>query len=193
MMMRRNAQRGVVLIVALVVMASMTLAAIALVRAVDSGILIAANLAFRQSATLAAEGGLRNATNFLIAISTDTPEDLYADGAAYWANAQNAAPAFDPLTYNWEVNKSVCVPANCAADAAGNVTRYVVHRLCDLAGNPLTVNCIRASQSGGTVGKSVVDYRRLYPTENAGGVYYRITVRVTGPRNTNSYVQSMLY
>ena len=194
MITQRQNQRGVVLVIALVVMASMTLAAIAMVRAVDSGILVAANLAFRQSATLAAEGGLRGATNSLMTLSVDAPTDLYNDGAAYWANAQHGGAApFDPLTYDWETNKSACMPSNCAPDAAGNVTRYVIHRLCDLAGNPLAVNCIRASTTSATSGNSVVDYRRLYPTDSAGGVFYRVTVRVTGPRNTSSYVQAMLY
>jgi hypothetical protein len=39
----------------------------------------------------------------------------------------------------------------------------------------------------------VVDYRRLYPAETEGALLYRVTVRVTGPRNTTSHVQAVLY
>jgi type IV pilus assembly protein PilX len=188
----RKTQRGVVLVIALIVMASMTLAAVALVRSVDSGILIAANLAFRQSATLAAEASLNSASTF---VKTTVPADLEGNMGAYWANAQHGMPnPFNPLTYNWEPGGiSACVPADCSKDAAGNTARYVVHRLCNESGPVSSTNCVRRRSSSGTTGNSVVDYRRLYPAETEGALLYRVTVRVTGPRNTTSYVQAVLF
>jgi type IV pilus assembly protein PilX len=191
----RKAQHGVVLVIALIVMVSMTLAAIALVRSVDSGVLIAANLAFRQSATLAAEASLKNASDLITDISLNTPTDLEGNMGAYWANAQHGMPnPFNPLTYNWEPGGiSACVPADCSKDAAGNTARYVVHRLCNDTGPVSSTNCVRRRSSSGTTGNSVVDYRRLYPAETEGALLYRVTVRVTGPRNTTSHVQAVLY
>lgn len=195
----RHAQQGVVLIISLIVLLSMTLAAIALVRSVDSGILAAANLALRQSATLAGDNGLRAGTTWLTGVG-DATTLHNNNNAGYWANAQNLPPTpFNPLTYDWETaGQSVCALASCAPDVAGNVVRYVIHRLCDSAGNPLSINCVRAPiSSGSTEGHSAVDYRHLYPTGTAagglGGVLYRVSVRITGPRNTTSYIQAVLF
>ena len=51
----RRAQRGVILFIALIVLVAMSLAGIALMRSVDTNVMIAGNLAFRQGATLAAD------------------------------------------------------------------------------------------------------------------------------------------
>lgn len=51
----RRAQQGVVLFVALIILVAMTLAGIALMRSVDTNVLIAGNLAFRQGATMAGD------------------------------------------------------------------------------------------------------------------------------------------
>lgn len=196
----RHKQQGVVLIISLIVLLSMTLAAVALVRSVDSGVLAAANLALRQSATLAGDRGLRAGTTWLTSVGDPATLHNNNNDAGYWANAQNVPPnPFNPLAYDWEANgQSVCALASCAPDAAGNVVRYVIHRLCDSAGNPLAINCVRAPISSGTTsGHSAVDYRRLYPTGTSagglGGVLYRVSVRITGPRNTTSYIQAVLY
>jgi Tfp pilus assembly protein PilX len=44
-------QRGAILFIALIVLVAMSLAGIALMRSVDTNVLIAGNLAFRQSAS----------------------------------------------------------------------------------------------------------------------------------------------
>ena len=51
----RRAQRGVILFVALIVLVAMSLTGIALIRSVDTNVLVAGNLAFRQGATAAAD------------------------------------------------------------------------------------------------------------------------------------------
>jgi type IV pilus assembly protein PilX len=196
-LMRYRKQRGIILIMALIVMASMTLAAVALVRNVDTGVLVAANLAFRQSATLAGDSGVRAATTWLS--SNSGGSGLYNDSlttsSAYIANAQNVSPAFYPPTYAWETgNNSLCINS-CNADAAGNTVRYVVHRLCDLAGNPIGVQCIRPPATSGSTNnssKGVVSGGSL-PMSATAAAYYRVTTRVTGPRNTISYVQVIVY
>jgi Tfp pilus assembly protein PilX len=54
----RRAQQGVVLFIALIVLVAMSLAGIALMRSVDTNVLIAGNLAFRQGATMAGDWGI---------------------------------------------------------------------------------------------------------------------------------------
>lgn len=187
-------QHGLILLIALVVLSAMSLAAIALIRNVDTAVLLAANLAFRQSATMAGDTGIRAGTNWLS--SKSGSDELYSDQlsstSAYWSNAQNAAPAFDPLSYGWSTtNNAVCT----ADDGAGNQVCWVIHRLCDLAGNPLGVKCVRPPATSGSTNnssKAVVSAGSM-PMSSTASAYYRITVRVVGPRNTTSYIQAVVY
>lgn len=188
-------QRGVILFIALIVLVAMSLAGIALMRSVDTNVLIAGNLAFRQGATLAADRGVEDARTYLAAnaggtLDSDQPVPYY------WANWQQTVDLIGVGSaaddYNWgQAN-------NLGADAGSNEVRYVIHRLCSQAGSitSAAVSCIKAS-SGAGVGasgagtKGVVAYgtAALPGTSNT---YYRVTVRVTGPRNTVSFVQAVL-
>jgi type IV pilus assembly protein PilX len=194
-MMLRSAQRGMILMMALIALVAMTLAAVALVRSVDTGLLVASNLAFRQAATMAADTGLRNATTWLLSNTGGTTlhNNQFSNADAYWANAQNVVPAFDPLNYDWEGgNNSLLVTAD---DGNGNNIRYVIHRLCDAPGNPIGVACVRPPATSGSANnssKGVVSAGSLPMTATANA-YYRVTVRVRGPRNTTSYVQAVIY
>ena len=61
----KQRQKGLVLFVALIALVAMSLAAAALVRSVDSGILAAGNLAFKQSAIMSAETGISDAYKYI--------------------------------------------------------------------------------------------------------------------------------
>ncbi len=100
-----------------------------------------------------------------------------------FTNSDPSKPDFD-----WTGNAY-----NLGADPAGNPeVRYVIHRMCDLAGNPGSVNCVRTTTGGtsdSTKGGATYGGAALPSTSQ---IYYRITARVTGPRNTVSYVQMMV-
>ena len=72
----RRAQSGVVLFIALIILVAMTLAGIALMRSVDTNVLIAGNLAFRQATTLAGDWGIEEARSWLTANTSG--ETLYS-------------------------------------------------------------------------------------------------------------------
>jgi Tfp pilus assembly protein PilX len=188
-------QRGVILFISLIVLVAMSLAGIALMRSVDTNVLIAGNLAFRQGATLAADRGVEDAKNWLAA-NAGTTLDGDQPVSYYWANWQQnvdlvgVGSAADD--YNWN-NAN-----NLGLDAGSNEVRYVIHRLCSQAGavTSASVSCVKASAGGGSgpttgASKGAVAYgtAALPGTSNT---YYRVTVRVTGPRNTVSYVQAVL-
>ena len=59
----RKAQDGVVLFIALIVLVAMTLAGIAVMRSVDTNVLIAGNLAFRNAATSAGDANWQDTFN----------------------------------------------------------------------------------------------------------------------------------
>src|SRR4051812_44344510 len=59
-------QRGVVLFIALIVLVAMTLAAIALVRAVDTSTQVAGNIGFKQSTVQSSDMGGEQAISWLL-------------------------------------------------------------------------------------------------------------------------------
>lgn len=181
----RHAQRGVVLFIALVVLVAMTLAGIALSRSVTTGILIAGNLAFQEAATSSGDAGIEAGRAWLTAQSADTLQNDQIPG--YIANWQTS---FDPATFDW-TNQAVTV----GTDSAGNTIAYVVHRLCQNSGqsvNAPTQQCVTLSSAGGSSTKAGGSYGAV-PLSGSLQVYYRVTARVSGPRNTTSYVQSVMY
>jgi Tfp pilus assembly protein PilX len=193
----RKAQRGVILFVALIVLVAMSLTGIALIRSVDTNVLVAGNLAFRQGATAAADWGIESARVFLkttivankAALDNDNP------AAAYYATWQSGLDLVGTTTtpFNWSGAAQLV-----GTDSAGNEVRYVLHRMCESSGatTAALANCVKApggasgaSGSGST--KGTVSYSTLaLPSSTI--VYYRVTVRVLGPRNTLSFVQAML-
>jgi Tfp pilus assembly protein PilX len=208
----RASQRGVVLLLALIMLVGMTLAGIVMYRQVGSGLIIARNLAFKRTATIAADRGIEAARTWLVAQTSGTLE-IGSVAAGYYPgwcnvslNASNipdadgdgnpdncgAIPApseFDPLTYNWT---NAVVATN--DDGAGNEVRYVIHRLCQTTGaiNAAGQQCvtINSALSGGS--HTAISYGAA-PLSNTFQPYFRVTTRVRGPFNTVVYTQSIMY
>lgn len=196
---RPQRQRGVILFIALIVLVAMSLAGIALMRSVDTNVLIAGNLAFRQGATMSGDWGIEEARTWLTAnkggntLHNDQPGVTY-----YWANWQIGKDLINVGTtaddYDWNEARNV------GTDSAGNEVRFVIHRMCTLAGAPdgATANCMKSasaaggSSSGEGQSKGAADASSPENLPSTGTVFYRVTVRVTGPRNTISFVQAIL-
>jgi len=66
----RRRQRGVTLFIALIVLVAMTMAAVAMMRSVDTSTVVAGNIGFRQSAVNAADQGVQTAFAWLGATVT---------------------------------------------------------------------------------------------------------------------------
>lgn len=194
-------QRGIALIVALLVLVSMTLAGVALMRSVDSATLLSTNLAFRQSATASADKGVEAAIQSLRTKAL-TPAKLEADDGAYLASLPvddidftgSATPTTATDDFNWSAGSVAS-----AADSAGNKYAYVIHRLCEHGTKALTAEkCFvwmgSSSEEGETVDAAIGAEIYRNPSLDRRGSpargMYRITVRVAGPRNTFSYVQA---
>lgn len=184
----RRAQRGAVLFIALIVLVAMSLAGLALMRGVDTGVLIANNLAFKQAATMAGDLGIEAARSWLLAnaggnLQVDQP--AVANGNGYWSTSQDALDLIK--VYDWTT------AVNVGTDAAGNQVSYVIQRLCDASGPTTAVNCMKSSSSTTAPSShgqaSYGTYAIAAPTD----AYYRVTVRVVGPRNTVSFVQATMY
>lgn len=217
------AQRGLVLFIALIALVVMSLAAVALIRSVDTSTMIAGNLAFKQSATNSGDGGLLRGINTWLAAKSavSPPTDLYSDSYTdgYYATATALATknsyvgmtSYEMLTKDktWgAANSAQGQVADCngfftsGTDCSGNTVRYVIERMCELPGPVLDTpavpnpgqHCLFGPQSESTSGMGA----KAAP--EAGGlvtkssqVVYRITVRSVGPKNSVSYIQSFLY
>ncbi|MGC2049054.1 MAG: hypothetical protein WA635_10640 [Gallionella sp.] len=199
-------QRGVVLFFALIALVVMSLAAVALIRSVDTSTLIAGNLAFRQAATTSGDAGVESAIVALAAKQTamdaagiklfiDAAAALNVTDAANGFYSSSVTPALDLSDPDiWVVGSSKLV----ATDASGNTIRYIIQRMCrDENSLPLTTNCILSAPIPDTNQKTVPLPQEICigadcPT--AGQVpQFRITSRTEGPANTVSYVQAFVY
>jgi Tfp pilus assembly protein PilX len=189
---RRVGQRGIVLVIALIVLAALSLAGIALMRSVDTSTAVVGNLAFTQASTLPANLAVEEAVAALFEdeLIANVNQDLPAQN--YYATRQNGEDARgipDVLTTKTKASTLARV-----LDAGyGNEVRYVVERMC-APGIPVTPS--RAE---------LVKYCDMLPPKPSGTTsmetdkielpripLYRLTVRVDGPRNTVSFVQAML-
>jgi type IV pilus assembly protein PilX len=188
----RGKQGGVVLMVTLVSLVILLLAAIALFRSVDTSTLIAGNLALKQASLAAGDRGVVDAVTVLNAKQV-------AGGGTVWftpghpLNNTDAASAFysnmDPALNlmadtTWVDGVS---SAESAADRGGNTTRYIIQRMCsdpnvDPTPDKCLLNAVNKKNDSMKAGGPKAE-------KAAANVMYRITIRITGPRNTVSYSQ----
>ena len=196
-------QGGVVLVLALVILVVMTIAGIALVRSVDTGSVVAGNLAFQQAATQAGGAGVEDAiVSFL---NDKTTEQLQvndyanayaaavtnpADWEAYWTTTINPNPVTRPVAAKTCVDRSCTLPTNLGT---GNTVTYTIQRLCQTTGDPMLdpTGCVTSKTvlSGGEGNSLGAGSARL---NKATQYYYRVTSRIEGPRNTLTYTQTIV-
>jgi len=203
-------QKGVVLIITLIALVAMTLAVIALVRSVDTGNVVAGNMAFKQGAALAGDSGTEAAITWLSGIAGVAASQNDDVGNGYYATSQetldmtgNSGDSSRSLV-DWDGNDcngtvaggaaAACIqPAPLIpANAAGYATRYIIHRLCPSTGLPN--NCASTATTIAGTSSGAKDYTTKGGLSGtAEAEYYRITTRVRGPRNTTSYVETIVH
>lgn len=199
MHLAQKQQAGVALVVTLVMLVLMTLGAIAMVRSMDTTTLIAGNLAFRQNATYAADVGVENALAWLTTANIDTltcgasssavatcPDGYKSNGG----NPQDAPSGTQTWDQFWIAN--ITNPVTLTPDSGGNVVSWFIHRLCTGTGGITAVgsNCVETPSVASAGGYA----KRAGATkfQSSSQVYYRVTVRVAGKKNTLSYVQAIV-
>jgi Tfp pilus assembly protein PilX len=201
---------GAGLVVALVMLIVMSMSALALVRTVSTSVLVAGNFAFRQAAVMAAEAGSEAAIVWLTARAT--LPDLYADlpNQGYYASLpegldiSGSTPVGAKVAIDWDKDECnsrtgvACVSASPATtkDDAGQIVQYVIHRLCRSAGSPedSANSCLLYRESSQvSPKKGQFSYGASSRFKPNSAVYYRITTRVSGPRNTTVFVQTLMH
>jgi Tfp pilus assembly protein PilX len=193
-------ERGIVLIVALIVMVALSFAGVALVRSVDTTTAVVGNLAFRQAAISPANLAVEQATAALFAnaaktgIATITNKEADMPAENYYARLQ-AGEDVRGIPVQLQKKANFTLPKILYADANKYFeVRYVIERMCiGTAPLPLTTanrfiycDMMPPKQgSGTTVGDTA-------PPDLPKIPFYRLTVRVDGPQNTTAFLQAML-
>ena len=201
---KRHSQRGIAMIVAMIVLVAMTLGAVALTRSVFTSNLIAGNLAFQKAATTSTDIGVENAIAWLETKGSLTTTSCASGTLVLACDDKNngySASQQDPAAgETWADFWKSRLDANgyvktLTKDDAGNTASYVIQRMCNTQGDPggSGIVCSTSPNStGGTcAGGSSCDTQGIN-LFSVSQVYYRITVRVQGPNNTTSFVQAMV-
>ena len=185
----RAAQDGIVMFVALIVLVIMSLAGLAMMRQIGSGLSIAGNIAFKQGATALADLGTEQGISNVVAMAVTFATDNTNAAAGYWSSATSDV---DPTDAFWNQTYWPTAQVVAAPGAAGNArVEYVIHRLCSAPNKPDAdplQQCAGSAQNGGSH-SSGAGYGGGSGNQTVVAPYYRVTTRVTGPRNTVSYTQ----
>lgn len=209
-----RAQRGVSILFAMITLVMISLAAVALVRSVDSGALVLGNLAFKQDATAASNVATERALTWLKANAAGTTLDKNgAVGTGYFATSLDGLDPTGRVTtsdnklalVDWYADGScayvdadkfsgACIAPQTLVLDDGSVAKWVITRMCAkqepvAAGNtcsrPLATSTTTASERGEVVGPRI--------TASVASPYYRVVVRVQGPRNTVSFTETIVH
>jgi type IV pilus assembly protein PilX len=171
----RPAQRGATLVIVLFLLAAMVLGALLYARAGLTHTLLAHNTARNEAAAQASDVGIATA----FAELTDLPDDNADRGGWYFAVRGSDDADGLPSTIDWTAAHELRVGAYS--------TRYVVERQCTAAIVSDELNQCLLSENPLEI-RNAGDTPIAPPSLRT----YRVTVRVTGPKNTVSWTQALL-
>jgi type IV pilus assembly protein PilX len=188
-------QRGVVLIFSLLVLLILAIGAVAILRSVNTSLLSSGNLAFHRDLV---NQGEQAVSVVMTEFKTNgpplslNPTSANLQAANYSAttlptNAQGVPLALLDDTNDATGFLSVGTTANdIVPTATSQVTiRYVIDRLCTNPGTSSSANCVQSTglPTGGTANRNTA-------VAPPSATVYRVSVRVTGPRQTQAFLQT---
>ncbi|WP_036301195.1 pilus assembly PilX family protein [Methylotenera sp. L2L1] len=194
-------QQGVVLFVALIALVVMSLAAVALIRSVDTNTIIAGNMALKHSALVSSDRGVEAALDWLGSENSIDLKRLEQDNVAkgyYSTFSINGSPDLDDS----EVLKADATWIAAAKatgegivggreESSGNEIRFIIQRMCRVSGEPNSDNCLQGAPNTDKSSNGIKT--ECCPPEPKPEPIYRITTRVQGAKNTISYAQTFVY
>ncbi|SMC21132.1 hypothetical protein SAMN02745857_01136 [Andreprevotia lacus DSM 23236] len=202
-------QQGIALFLALIALVVMTLAAIALVKSVDSGTLVIGNLSFKQAAVVAADHAAEDAVSWLQTNATGTTLDSNNTAAGYYAtyladlDPTGNSTKTGRVMVDWDNNNcngysGTCIdPVSTTTTSDGTTVSYLISRQCTLTGSVNATNqmCSRpgTSSSANNQARNSISYNEYSFNLSFSGPYYRIIVRAKGARNTVSYTETLMH
>jgi len=208
----RRAQRGVSLLFTLMALVVLTFGAVALTRSVDTGALIMGNLGFKQDTLVSASSATEEALGWLQTNVAGTTLDANIPDRGYYASSidkldstgTHTSPSNKLPVVNWDGDCNGLPTAsfeNCdvlpftGTAVNGNRVQWVITRLCDNVGAPSGTNlCVRPAVASTS---TALERGELQPggriSAGIASPYFRVIVRVEGPRNTVSFTETLVH
>ena len=196
----RERQRGVTMLFGLIALAIMMMGAAAMVRSMNTSMMMAGNLGFKRDLTNQAERATATVMTLMNsgALNSEVARQSATVASNYSAsilptNAQGVPTA---LVDDGTFGAMGAVANDIAVADQGVVLRYLIDRLCVNAGVADGGHCTM-SDLGSPVGGSAAETLRADASSASGGggvlprqTVYRLSIRVSGPRNTQAYFQT---
>lgn len=212
-------QRGLVLFFALLALAVMSIAAVALIRSVDTNALLSGNMVFRQSAGTASNVAMEGIAENIARKVALADSIKHSPQVGYFANCSRFDTQPDALvcdgstltTMEWNDSNSSLAPSQTdgndeirnGKDRQGNEIRYVVERMCNYSEAEINAGtaksqasrCMMASSpnNGENCSHNVSNlelFKRCISSSDSP--LYRVTIRIAGPKNTLTFMQSFI-
>lgn len=200
----RGAQRGIVLLFTMIALVLMLIAVAASIRSVHTSTMVVGNLAFRRDLTNRAELAVAQAKSALdIGGALNSEAARSADHAsAHYSASRLASPAggmgvpavlvsnaaYDAAGYSCMDGSGSPLPDCSKPGADGILIRWVIDRQCVAGTASFATSACAYLEASNDKGGSVQQATRKPRGTDRG--LFRISVRVTGPRNTEAYIQT---
>jgi hypothetical protein len=209
-------QTGASLLFALITLVALALAATALVRSVDTGAIVLGNLNTKKASAVATDRVTQEAIAWLATqggdsnLINDQPnQGYYANYKADYDLTGFSGTDVNRKLVNWDVDGScsyataggVCDantrPSNATNIDAGYSGRYLITRLCAQSGVDFSAtnnNCGMPPKIGQSANEArgEMQYAQNRPARRDPVPFYRIVVRVVGPRNAVTFSETIV-
>lgn len=185
-----SAQRGMILFFTMIAIVILLIASVALVRSFDGSLSIAGGMAFKRDLVNQGERGIaagKKALGIGGALGTDAVRRAHQPASNYSASVLPSDGHGIPLMLlDDTLWNSAGMSLPDVTDTGSKITiRYVIDRLCNGVGPATPTTCTVSTLGSDTGGTAWLN--------KAGGSslpVYRISLRVTGPQNTQTFMQS---
>ncbi|MEJ1168470.1 hypothetical protein [Variovorax sp. CCNWLW235] len=190
---RRPAERGVVLLLCLIVLVVLLAGGVAVMRSMNTSLSSAGNLAFKRDLVNQGEQAADTALKLFNtgALSAAGADLVSVKAQNYSAEQLSSNDRGIPLALlSDDAFETVASASNDIKDASRKdqvKVRYVIDRLCNAPGAPSKTNCVYAPATTDVRGGSAQEWQRPPPPK---ALVYRLSVRVDGPRDTQVFLQS---
>ncbi|AVQ83015.1 hypothetical protein C4F17_19730 [Variovorax sp. PMC12] len=188
-MHRQRGERGVVLLICLIVLVILLAGGVAVMRSMNTTLSSAGNLAFKRDLVNQGEQAAVKALALF-----NTGGTLSAVGADYNDATASNYSAVRLDTNDRGIPLALLKDDLYNAKAADTIVRtdavkirYLIDRLCNTSGAASKSTCVYAPSTSDVRGGSVQESGRPPPPK---ALVYRLSVRVDGPRDTQVFLQS---
>lgn len=198
---RRARQRGAVLLFGMIALVVLLVGTAALVRSMNTSVFTAGNYGFKRDLTNQGERAVAAVLEVVQtgALSTVAAREASDPARNYSAQLLATNPQGIPLALLSDAQfAGVGVAANDISISDMGITiRYVVDRVSAAPGPAAPANSMMAGP-GAPAGSSASELANAMDSSSAGAgavpqqVVYRVSIRVEGPRRTQSYYQTTL-